>query len=241
MYKYLILITVIIYSCKSEKRNIEYTEKEKGDSILYFKSFDLNLFKGINKLKYDSLNYPFVKLVYDSGKLILKVHYNEKKTHQISFFKLQNKWCSHSSYYYDGLREHAFLISLDSALLRLRYSRNPLDNNFEYPADLKEVMLSKNVEDTLLETNLQLLDKNLSKIPDLNSFNFESFKKNCGEVSYTKLFLYNDSITSMYLSILNDDHYDTNKKRWSVYKEASMANSIFLTNFEKLKEGNNSD
>jgi hypothetical protein len=234
MYKLLILIAVIFYSCKSEKKNIEYTEKEKGDSILYFKDFDLSLFKGINQLKYDSLNFPFVKLIYDSGKLILKVHYDEKKTHQLTFFKLQNRWCNHTSIYYDGTQEHTFLINIDTGLLKLQYSRNPLDKKFDYPARLNLISLTRVNGDTIIETIYEhFFDNEFSKIPDINKLHFDSYKNICNEIIYSQMFVFNDTIISKYKSIIKNDVSNISRRDWSVNKRKLILNSIFLTDFQK--------
>ncbi len=237
MYKFLVLIIVIFFSCNSEKKYIEYTEKESGDSIIYFKDFDLNSFKGINQLKYDSLNYPFVELVYDKGKLILKAHHNKKKTHQLIFFKLQNKWCNHSSHYYDGLQNHQFLISLDTALLRLEYSRNPLDKKSEYPANLNLVSLKQYNNDTIFETIYQhFYDGNFSKLPSLDKFDLDFYRKKSNEVLYSKEFVQNDSITSMYISYSKYDIQNNSKNYWSISRMKLLSNSIFFSDFDRYDD-----
>jgi hypothetical protein len=226
------------YSCTYNKEYIKYVEKDKGDSVLYYKYFDLISFKGIKKLSIDSLNYPFVKTIYSNDNLILKAHYNEEKTNQITFFKLQNKWCSHSWHYYDGLQNHTFLISLDTALLDLTYSRNPLDKAFKYPAGLNKLGIKRVLKDTVFEDIYSgFFSDEISLIPDLKKLDIEKYKKICNQVIYSKEYVDKDSIKSAYISYNSSDEMPLAGNDWSWNHRPLFYKSIFFTNFESMKDG----
>jgi hypothetical protein len=240
----LVLFFVCSYcSCKNNERPPiikNYLEEDKADSINYFKDFDLYSFKGINKLSPDSLSFPFVKMIYRNDSLILKAHYDSKRTNAITFYKLQNKWCSHSWHFYEGDQQHTFLINLDTALLELTYSRNPFDTLSTYPALLNKVRVRQVFNDTIFDKYcIHFFSDNISFIPDLNKFDIERYKKICNEIIYSKEYAVKDSIRSgYYIGYETSNDKKVLDRDWTWNNRPLMYGSIFYTDFESMKDGN---
>jgi hypothetical protein len=134
-----LIALVIINSCSSKIEYAVYNESQKFDSIYFYKDFDLTKLKGISKLKNGSLTYPFTRVGFRENKMFLKAVYDEKKSNEISFFKLQDKWCNHSWHYSDGSQVHTLLVCLDTAMIELEYLSNPLENSSNKSSSLFEI------------------------------------------------------------------------------------------------------
>jgi hypothetical protein len=215
-----------------------YSESDKGDSILYYRDFDWENFKGLERVSTKELRYPFVKIMYNGKKLILKAHYSETKTNQISFFKLQDKWCSHFWHFYDGDQNHHFVISMDSFMLELRFAGNPLDSAPANRPKLSSVSIKWAMNDTIIENIYSyFFNYEINHIPDLKRFNEKDYEKMCGQVIYARNFIANDSIRMGYVAYEKPNSKNDIADKWSWRSYPLLHKSMFYFYFQKMKEG----
>jgi hypothetical protein len=215
-----------------------YSENDKGDSILYYRDFDWCNFKGLERISIKELRYPFVKMIYSRKKLVLKAHYSESKTNQISFFKLQDKWCSHFWHFYDGDQNHHFVISMDSFMLELRFAGNPVDAASAVSAKLRSVSIKRAMRDTISENIYSyFFNYDINHIPDLKSFNEKDFERMCSQVIYAKTLILNDSIRMGYTAYDRTNSAKRIVDKWSWKNYPLLHKSMFYFYFEKMKEG----
>lgn len=205
-------ITFVIYvialcllsGCKSRFVK-DYALQEQGDSIFYFRDFDWCNFKGLGKTDVDHLEYPFVKVIYKENNMRLKVYYANDEVTQITFFKLQGRWCHHSCHYSfsEGAVLHFFEISLDTMMLGLSYSWDPLANDSMRPASLYEVSVKRNHNDTMTTHYYEhFFDVELGDVPKLDTFNEERYKKLCNDFSISKEYKKGDSLISAFKTLV---------------------------------------
>jgi hypothetical protein len=235
----IILLSGFYFSCGNRGNHVisDYIEQDRGDSIFYYRDFDWCNFKGIEKININELKYPFVKTIYRNGKLILKVHYSKDNTNQITFFKLQDKWCNHSCGYVDGELDHYFEISLDTMMLRLSYMRNPLDTSLDRPAKLYNMDIVKNSGDTVIEHSYSYFyDDYINSIPDLDSFREDRYVEMCKQFLSGKDYRKKDSLVSGY-TVVFEPYQDTQEKgKWNWQTQHLRYGSMFYFYFENRKD-----
>lgn len=244
LLKILTIITLVgcCFSCGNRKGIItDYIEKDKGDSIFYYRDFDWCNFKGIRQIDNKHLKYPFVKMIYRDARLTLKAHFRKDETTEITFFKLQNRWCHHNCDYTisEGHVDHYFEINLDTAMLELSYSLNPLDTTHNYLSGLYELTVSKKVNDTIIQNIYNhFYEDDITRIPFLDSFREEPYQKMCNEFMMVKEYVRNDSLISGIATISAHFKLPEDEYKWRWDSRPLKRSSLFYHHFFSNKDCN---
>jgi hypothetical protein len=243
-----ILISGIFFSCATDKKKEDirnYSEEDKGDSIIYYKDFDLYSFKGRDKLNADSLSYPFVKMVYRNDSLVLKAHYNKGKTSQLLLFKLNNQWCNHSHHWSDGVTSHHFKVFTDTALYEFKFHRNPYGKtaeDLERPAELYSITVESKNNNIVKYRYYQSFDwgsTNYRDVPDVSKVNEKDWLNNCESLIISHEEIINDTIRQSHQSyrrVFRNGEYQELEKdgNESLIKIPLILNSEFYTRFARM-------
>lgn len=243
-----VFISILFSSCKNAEKEMtakNYTEQDKGDSILYYKDFDLYSFHGIDQLKVDSLSYPFVKMVYQKDSLLLKAHYSPDKNKELLLYKLNNQWCHHWKHWSDGVTSHFFMLFTDTALYEFRYHRNPYGNTNEdvsKPATLYSITVESKKEDIVNSRYYQSFDwgsENYKTVQGIHTTNEKEWLNKCQSLILGNDKIENDTIQRTYQSFerkYSQGKYQQLEKdgSQSLIKIPLILHSEFYTKFLKL-------
>jgi hypothetical protein len=200
---FFIFFILLFSSCKnSEKQDAvkAYSETDNGDSIIYYRDFDLYSFKGIDKLNPDSLRYPFVKMIYKNDSLVLKAHYNKSKAYHLLLLKLNGQWSNHFQHWGDGVTSHHFLVFTDTALYEFKFHRNPYGKTLEdlkRPARLYNITIESKKKDVINYRYYQSFDwgtADYKEVPDLTRTNEKDWLENCQSFITCEIKIKNDSL-----------------------------------------------
>ncbi len=241
---FLVCISLAFFSCKNNSVN-SYVEAEKGDSIFYYKDFDLYSFKGLHQLSRDSLNYPFVKMVYNDDSLVIKAYYHEKKTHQLLLLKLNGQWSNHSRHWSDGVTSHSFLVFTDTALYEFKFHRNPYGKtpeDLERPASLYSITVQSKKNDVIKYRYYQSFDWGIAdykEVPDIKKTKEKDWSDNCQSLIIGKDEIKDDTIRRVYQSYrraYREGEYKELEKDGNegLIKIPLVFNSEFYTKFLKM-------
>lgn len=243
-----VFISLLFSSCKNTETDVaarNYIEEDKGDSILYYKDFNIYSFHGINKLNIDSLNYPFVKMVYHKDSLLLKAYYSPDKHKELQLFKLNNQWCHHWQHWSDGVTSHFFIVFTDIALYEFRFHRNPYGNTGEdlaKPATLYSITVESKKEDVVNYRYYQSFDwgsEMYKLVPNLRTANEKEWLDKCQSLILGNDKIENDTIRRRYQSFerkYSDGKYQQLEKDGaeSLIKIPLILHSAFYTKFLKM-------
>lgn len=245
---FLISVSFLISSCKSRESQesvFTYSETDKGDSIIYYRDFDLYSFKGIDKLNPDSLRYPFVKKIYKNDSLVLKAHYNKNKHYQLLLLKLSGQWSNHFQHWGDGVTSHHFLVFTDTALYEFKFHRNPYgktDEDLKRPARLYSITIESKKMDVINYRYYQSFDwgtVDCKEVPDVTKTNEKDWLENCQSFITCENKIKNDTLRKAcqsYKRAYNDGKYSELEKDGdeSVIKVPLVFHSEFYTRFLRM-------
>lgn len=233
--------TILLAACSGTEQKSQaksYKETDTGDSVFYYKDFDWYHFRGLQPVKKEELVYPFVKMLFRKDSLLLKVYYSEGQSHTVHFFKLQGKWCSHSSHVTDGDNIHTYLVNMDTAMLEIDLARNLPDTGHIENGTLRTIRWEYADRDTIRE----FIYKNFfhdpsAGLPEFSSVNFKKAEADCNEMFVSKYFISNDSLNTAYLYFNTQDGKKESTGEWKYIQKPLLHHSIFLTEFISQPDG----
>ena len=240
----IIITALILISCsgndrQSTEKKPAFLEPDKGDSIFYYRNFDWYHFRGIDHLDMqEELPIPFVKLIYQGDKLIMKVRYLNNRDRVIHFFRLQGKWAKRNFNFIDGDSLFNYKINVDTAMLELEFRGDPLDPQNGPYASLRQIKLEYPDGDTIR----QLICNNFYKekllgMPDIRHIDMKSYADKCDKIFYVKDYVKGDSICSAYIVYsVKGTGNKIPENDWVRTKRKLYFNSFFLTNFAREQD-----
>jgi hypothetical protein len=103
----------------------KYREDDTGDSIVYFKDFDLYTFQGKEQVKAEDISVPFVKLVYKGEQMTMTAYYTNGTNHSVDFIKLNGYWTVHSWHKGEGVMSHFYTMYTDKGAFEFKFHSDP--------------------------------------------------------------------------------------------------------------------
>lgn len=222
----------------------DYVETENGDSILYFKDFDLYHFRGVGKIFANSLSYPYVRMVYRSDTLKMTAFYNKEKQNEVLFNQIQGKWGVYSYRWLDGDTNHFYKIFVDTAIIGLQFIKKPTDSLSN--SHLLYLSVHSKNDNKVSGRVYKFYANKMSSMPILEDFEELKFKEKCDYFYQSDDEIEVDSIINTYTSF--ERVYDNQRSEQGSsrlvpdgYRRVSSRqlkySSIFYNDFESMRSG----